>query len=318
MAGRNAARARLLFAGDANLDLVLTGLAGPPQEDKEILCEGFAPALGGSATLTAAAYARLGGRCGFCGLLGEDENGRFVASALRDAGVDLDLLRMSRETGTGVTVSLVRGCSRTQITDPGSLAVVDETDTLLRVLSRYSHLHLSGIYCTGRFLPRVTEVLAAARSAGLGTSLDTQWDPSEEWRHADEWLPILDWLFVNEGEAISLARRFCGVKGSGAEESWARLAGMTARPIIKLGARGACASGKIYPAISVEHVIDPTGAGDSFAAAFLYASLSDGASQEDAVLFAQAAGSVACGFVGGYSPAFTHDRVAAVLNSGSF
>jgi ribokinase len=299
---------RVLFAGDANVDFQLTGLAARPLEDREVFCEDFLATLGGSTTIAAAAYAHLGGSCDFFGLAGDDANGRLVASFLSDAGVGVGNLRITRETKTGVTVNLVRGSTRTQITYPGTLSIVDETDAIARTLASYSHIHISGAYGTPRFLPRVREVLAAARSAGLTTSLDTQWDPSEEWSHMDEWLPLLSFLFLNEAEAASLTGTGIGEEA----RAWAGLAERTERPVIKLGPRGAYANGRAFPAHEVA-VVDPTGAGDTFAAAFIYASVEEGAPLDEAVSFAQAAGAVACGYAGGSSRRLTRAAVRALL-----
>lgn len=305
-------RAAVLFAGDANADIILSGLERPPQEDREVFCEGFAPALGGSTTIAAAAYARLGGKAGFCGLVGGDEYGRLVRAELSAAGVSTRLLRVSRAERTGVTVNLVRGSTRTQVTYPGTLATVDESRAILAALPRFSHLHVSGIYGTPAFLPRLASLLDAARAAGLSTSLDTQWDPSEAWRGVEDWLPRLGYLFVNEDEALSLARRLSGAAVAGHEDAWAILAERTACPIVKLGSRGAYASGRAFPPFSVS-VVDPTGAGDSFAAGFLFATLDRGLGLEEALRFAQAAGAVACSYAGGASARFTLPAVEELL-----
>ncbi len=299
---------RVLFAGDANVDFQMTGLEGEPREDREVFCGDFLATLGGSTTIAAAAYAYLGGSCDFCGLVGDDANGRLVASSLSEAGVGTGMLRSTREAKTGVTVNLVRGSTRTQVTFPGTLSIVEEADTVVRMLGAYSHIHISGAYGTPRFLPRVGETLAAARSAGLTTSLDTQWDPSEEWARLGEWLPLLSYLFVNEAEASSLTGTAIGEEA----EAWARLAKGTECPVIKLGARGAYAGGRAYPAHEVG-VVDPTGAGDTFAAAFIYASVEKGAALCEAVTFAQAAGAVACGYAGGTSSRLSEAAVRELL-----
>jgi ribokinase len=312
-------RPRLLFAGDANVDLILSGLASPPQEDREVFCEGYAAALGGSTTIAAAAYARLGGRADFCGMVGDDANGRLARRALSEAGVGLGLLRMNRGATTGVTVNLSRASTRTQVTYRGSLSEVDESETILRSLGRYSHLHISGPYGTPAFLPRIEGVLKAAKESRLTSSLDTQWDPSERWEGAEKWLPLLTYLFVNEAEADSLARRLGGEtardaarEAGGDEAAWEPLARSTACPIIKLGPRGVFASGTLHPPFSVE-VVDPTGAGDAFAAAFLFATLERGLGFEEALRFAQAAGALACTFIGGSSSAFSAAGVEEIL-----
>jgi ribokinase len=298
--------ARTLFAGDVNIDIQMSGLRSALQTDREVFCDGFAVAVGGSTCIASWVYARLGGQAELAGLVGDDDHGRFLAARLREAGLGLRLLRSSTELPTGVTVNLVQRSTRTQVTYPGTLAVVDETAAILRELPSFTHLHVSGPYGTPRFLPRVAEVLAAARASGLTTSLDTQWDASGTWRHLDEWLPSLTYLFVNRDEALSITRE------TKVEAAWRELAGRTACPIVKLGPRGAYAAKRRHEAFDVE-VVDPTGAGDAFGAAFLYAGHALGMAFDAALRFALAAGALACTYPGGVSELFSRKRVMEML-----
>jgi sugar/nucleoside kinase (ribokinase family) len=309
---------KILFAGDGNLDLILSGLEGLPQEDKEVFCEEYTVALGGSCTIAASAYARLGGTCDYCGLLGNDTNGDLVFDFLGDAGVGTGLVRRDADVKTGVTVNLVRAKTRTQVTYPGSLSLVDETETILRELDKYTHIHLSGLYGTKLFLPRVQEVLLAAKSAGITTSIDTQWDSSEEWCYADSWLPLLTWLFVNEDEASSLVKRYApaGSNPTPGKEVWDCLSKLTPSPIIKLGPQGAYAGGKLYPPIEIGRIVDTTGAGDCFAAGFLYGMIEERRGFVASLCFAQASGALACSFEGGSSVKFTREKVDALSKQG--
>ena len=144
--------------------------------------------MGGSSTICAAAYSYLGGLAEYCGLFGDDENGRLMQRLLGEARVGLDLLSFTGEQATGVTANLVYGSTRTQVTFPGTLSVVDGSETITRELRRFVHLHLPGLYPLTLFLPRVAPLLRAARAAGLTTSVTTQWDPKQEWRFLPEWL----------------------------------------------------------------------------------------------------------------------------------
>lgn len=298
---------KILFAGDGNIDFQMTGLSAPPQLDKEVLCTGFTAAIGGSTTICAAAYATLGGHASFCGLLGDDENGRLMERMLRDAGVELELLRFTRERSTGVTVNLVYGATRTQVTYPGTLTTVDETDAVLAALGNFSHVHLSGVYPLARFLPRIRVVLAAARESGLSTSVTTQWDQRQTWDHLDEWLPHLTWLFVNEEEALSITKK------ADVESAWRDLASRTACPLVTMGAAGVYAGGRLTPSFPVD-VRDTTGAGDTFAAGFLYAVKEKAMSFETAVRFGCAAAALCCTFTGGVSSELRFGRVMALMS----
>ena len=298
----------VLFIGDVNLDIQMMGLSGPILVDHEVFCGGFGRSIGGSTAICAAAYSSLGGRAEFCGLLGKDEDGRFVSARLAELGVGLRLLGFASGEHTGVTVNFVQDSTRTQVTYLGTLGITDETDRAIEELSHFRHLHISGPYGTPRFLPRIAELLAAARAKGLTTSLDTQWGEAWAWRYLDAWLPHLNWLFVNELEARSI---------TGEEEvaaSWLKLRGETRCPIIKLGARGAYFEGRSLPSPAVA-VVDTTGAGDSFAAGFLYASFELGLGLDEAVAYAAATGALACTYAGGISPFLTKESVHKLLNA---
>jgi sugar/nucleoside kinase (ribokinase family) len=305
-----ARRPKLLFVGDVNVDLTLSGLEGPLALDREVFCEGCRATLGGSTALAAAAFARLGGEADICGLVGEDEYGELARRELAAAGVGTGLLRAAGGERTGLTVNLVRASTRTQATFRGSLASFDGAAAFSARLRDYAHLHISGVYGTPRFVPRVAELLRAAREAGATASLDTQWDPSEDWGPIAEWLPLLDVLFANEDEARSIARRL-GSGARDAEEASAFLAGRTALPFVKLGPRGALVGGRRVAPFPIE-VLDPTGAGDACAAAFLLASKVEGLAVEDAARFACAAGAIACTYAGGLSGELDAGRVRAL------
>ena len=224
-------------------------------------------------------------------------------------GVGLDLLRFTSQCATGVTVNLVHASTRTQVTYTGTLSIVDETDTLKGEMRKYAHLHLAGIYPLARFLPRVTEVLGAARAAGVTTSVTTQWDSTQEWKHLADWLPLLTYLFVNEEEARSITHR------SRIEDAYADLAARTECPLITRGASGAFARGRPTPGVPVT-VRDTTGAGDTFAAGFLFAVMEKHMPVDEAVRYACAAGALSCTYTGGVSSELRHDRILKMLSRG--
>jgi len=71
-----------------------------------------------------------------------------------------------------------------------------------------SHFHLAAVFRMAELRRRGPAMLRAAKEAGLGTSVDTQWD------HEGEWLRVLapgladtDLLFVNEDEGTRVDGR---------------------------------------------------------------------------------------------------------------
>lgn len=271
------------------------------ERDREVFCDSCREVLGGSTAIAAAVYARLGGNATLSALVGDDERGRFLRQRLSAAGVSVSALGSTDRAATGVTVNVVNEGTRSQITYPGAIALFGGPDAAS--LEGFHHVHVSGPYGMRAFLPRVAEFLQAAKEKGATLSLDTQWDASRKWRHLEDWLPLVDYLFVNSDEARSIS----GVDDEAG--AWTVLSGRTANPIVKLGPRGAYAGGRAYPGIRVT-LVDPTGAGDSFAAGFLEAKIGRGVGFEEAVDCALAAGAAACLYEGGEPPGNFVDLVA--------
>ena len=76
--------------------------------------------------------------------------------------------------------------------------------------------------------------------------------------------PVLSYLFVNEEEALSITHR------TTVQDAWKALADSTECPLVTLGASGVFTRGGVVPGVAVP-VRDTTGAGDTFAAGFLFA-----------------------------------------------
>jgi sugar/nucleoside kinase (ribokinase family) len=116
-------------------------------------------------------------------------------------------------------------------------------------------------------LPKLFE---KAHSFGLTTSLDTNYDPSEQWCDFDRLLSVTNIFLPNEAEAKSLAR------AEDVNDATDALGGKVETLAIKLGAAGALGvrNGEkiMVPSIPVS-VVDTVGAGDSFDAGFIYGAL---------------------------------------------
>lgn len=305
-------RKGVLFVGDINVDLVMAGLKSPPVVDREIICERFEVTMGSSAAICACAFAALGGRALFYGLAGKDDYGEFMLKGFQSFGVDTGWVQRTDRVRTGVTVNLIYKNTRSQVTYPGTIAAFDGGSFRARNFGRIRHIHFAGPYQQTLFCPTLTQWLKRARANKITTSLDPQWDATERWRYMDEWLPLLDRLFINEAEACSLTGALTP------EAACRKLAGLTACPVIKAGRRGAFAvkDGAILhqPGFSVP-VVDTTGAGDTFDAAFLYAVMDCGMPLEKAMRFANAAGSRCCQFMGGVAARSSYKDIIKLMES---
>lgn len=300
---------KTLFVGDINVDVIMGGMASPPIVDREVPCESWDVVMGASTVICACAYASLGGDVSFAGLCGHDEYGDFMIRGLHEFGIDTELVRRTDKLRTGVTVNMIHANTRTQATYPGTIAAFDGSWLNGDVLARFDHVHFGGVCLEYKLQPHITRLLKEARQRGVTTSLDNQWDATEQWQYMDDWLPLLNWLFLNEDEAMSLVRALSRKSGNACAapesplDACRRLAELTPCPLVKLGREGVLIWEQGHavhvPPVRVVEPVDTTGAGDTFDASFLYATLEKGIPLRAAAAFANAAAARSCLFTGG-------------------
>ena len=75
--------------GDLCVDLILRGDVVPRFHQEEQLVQDYALELGGSATIFASQFVKLGGRAGLVGAVGEDAFGATVRDRLEELGIGL-------------------------------------------------------------------------------------------------------------------------------------------------------------------------------------------------------------------------------------
>ena len=305
--------ARVLVAGDANLDLVLRGDVVPRFGQAEQLLEGADLVLGSSAGICAAGLARLGVDTALVARVGGDVFGARTRELLDAAGVDTASLAVVDEP-TGVSVILSAPDDRAILTLTGALAGVT-ADEVLAAAAHADHLHVASFFLVPGLASELPRVLAAVRERGLTTSLDTNWDPAERWQGVAGCLPHLDVLLPNAQEALALARAL-GDDPADAVQAATLLAARGPLVVVKDGADGGFAAmpaGEIVRAPGlVREVVDTTGAGDSFDAGFLTAWL-DGRPLAEAVRWAAVAGSLSTRGAGGTGGQATRAEVEAEL-----
>ena len=143
--------------------------------------------------------------------------------------------------------------------------------------------------------PDLPALFDRAHKLGLTTSLDTNWDPSNEWLGFDELLSHVDVFLPNQNEALGIAHMNDPAIALAYLASKARLVAM------KRGTDGASLqTGHTIisvPSIPVE-LIDTVGAGDSFNAGFLYGYLNNW-ELEKSLRFASVCGAISTQSAGG-------------------
>jgi sugar/nucleoside kinase (ribokinase family) len=290
----------LLVVGDCNPDLVLRGGDIEPAFGQvERVVEDGKLTIGGSGAIAACGAARLGLRTALASVVGADALGRFMLDALDERGVDVSGVGVHPQARTGVSVVLVRGSDRAIITALGTISELTADLVDRQLLRAAQHIHVSSYFLHHGLRPGLAGLLREARSAGASTSIDPNWDPSEEWDGGLlDLLSETTILFVNVEEA----RRIAGI-GDVEEAARALSSAGSVLVVIKLGAEGALAvdGGRVIrsAALAVEEV-DSVGAGDSFDAGFLAGHLA-GRPLEESLLIANACGALSMRAAGGTS-----------------
>lgn len=307
----------ILVVGDLNPDLILGGDAEPLFGQVEKLVDDASLILGGSGGIFACGAARLGLRVAFVAVMGDDEFGHFLRGELVRRGVDCSGVVVDPNVKTGLCVILTRrDGDRALLTFSGSIPVLRLAQVDLGLLRRTRHLHLSSYFLLDGLRPDVPRLFAEAKSAGLSVSLDTNYDPAEEWDGGlAQALGSVDILLPNETELCALASPPGAASLRDTDAALEQLAGRVPTVAVKLGARGARArqGAQIAQAEALPvRVVDTTGAGDSFDAGFIYAHLA-GWDLERSLRFASACGSLSTRAAGGTAAQATLDEALEAL-----
>ncbi len=267
-----------MVIGSINMDLVCRCRRFPKPGETVIGSE-FAAVPGGKGANQAVAAARLGAETHLVGRVGEDSFGRRLLAGLREHGVEVGLVRTTPRVPSGVASILVDSHGQNTIAvAPGANARVAPAD----VRSARSLLARAAVAVIQLEIPLETVEYAVdlCRRLGVYTVLDPA--PAPE-RRLPASILRADLVTPNEQEARALGCRTL------------RRAGVV---VFKLGKRGAAiggADGEVLHRVEPfrVRVVDTTAAGDAFTAALAVA-LSEGRPLDYAILFANAAGGLAC------------------------
>ena len=223
-------------------------------------------ATGGSASNTINGITKLGLNAGFVGKIGKDDIGLFFTNDSVNNGVEPHLLLS--ETPSGRCIVLVSPDSeRTLCTYLGAACELEASDLKPEMFQGYDIFHIEGYLVQNHDLIRTA--VKMAKEAGLKVSIDlASYNVVEA--NLDFLLEIIkeyvDIVFANEEEA----RAFTGKEP---EEALIHISDHCDIAVVKVGKEGSyIKSGDNHVQIKprLANAIDTTGAGDLYAAGFLY------------------------------------------------
>ena len=263
---------------DTCVDLVVDlGDTIPEFDQKEKWVDSFSVEMGGSSCIFACQAAKLGLKTVGVGIVGCDAFGQIVLDGLVSANVDTSYIRKDESLKTGLGVLLTRGDDRAILTYSGTIGAVKPEFLTDELLGKARHLHVGSYYLLTGVLKSFPDILRRAKALGLTVSLDTNWDPAEKWELPDELLQYVDIFIPNENEAMFLTRTNEVTKAA------SLLAQKIPLVVVKQGAEGGMVvTEEMHFRLSPMEVtvVDTVGAGDSFAAGFIYAYLNEMELQE--------------------------------------
>jgi sugar/nucleoside kinase (ribokinase family) len=287
---------KFLVAGELNPDLIMRDCSVFPALGKEVQVDDLELSLGSSSAICAAGLARLGNSVTFASIVGNDFYGEFCVDALRRAGVDVSQVSRRADLKTGITVSITSRGERALVTYPGAIAALRGDDLPDSSFAGYDHIHVSSWFLQDQLRPGLKSRFAAARGAGMTTSLDCGYDPTETWsQDLVETLSEVDVFLPNESEVLGITG--CPTVADGIR----KLENDRLLLVVKLGGDGCIARyrGETFRASAYPvQVVDTTGAGDSFNAGFLHA-WKRGEPISDCLHFATVCGSLSTRAIGG-------------------
>jgi sugar/nucleoside kinase (ribokinase family) len=229
---------------------------------------------GGSAANTMAGLASFGARGGFVGKVKNDRLGLSFAKGLRRIGVDFDTAMAEGGPSTACCVIAVTPDGhRSMSTYLGACRELTPDDVDPGKIAAAAVLYIEGyMWDDPRSKAAIRKAIAAAKRAGRRIAF-TLSDPFCVGRYRAEFLELMkddiDILFANEEEAKALFEVGSFEPALQAARDWRGLAVITRS---EKGCVVADPTGSVHvqAAVPVAKVLDTTGAGDQFAAGFLY------------------------------------------------
>lgn len=308
-------QADVLCAGIMVADHVCTPISHLPAAGELVMAESMLLTIGGCAANAAVDLAKMGVRTAVVGRVGKDVFGRIVLEMLRDAGVDVSLVRASTSADTSQTLIVnVAGQDRRFIHTFGANSEFSAADMPVDRLATCKVLYLGGYLLMPHLKQEeLVPIFAAARAKGVKTVLDVAIPyPGDYLARLDKLLPHVDVFLPNNHEGALITGSNDPLQQA---ETFQRLGAGTT--VITMGGDGAVLVGKglrLRSGVYNITYVDGSGGGDAFDAGYIYGLLHD-MGPEDCLRHASALGASCVRAIGTTPGVFSRPECEAFLRA---
>ncbi len=222
---------------------------------------------GGSAANTISGLARLGVPTGYIGKIGHDAYGEFFAGEMQRHGTAARMFFGASQTGRALGF-ITPDSERTFATFLGAAVELDDSDLSPQLFQGYDYFHIEGYSVQNHALAETS--LRLAKEAGLEISLDLASHNvvRENLAFLQEMVGrYVDIVFANEEESMAFSGKNSPAEALVTISPSCRIA------VVKLGKNGSlvkCRDEEHRIECIPARAVDTTGAGDLYAAGFLY------------------------------------------------
>lgn len=291
----------ILIIGAAIIDVLVRPADAGVFEAGSAPAEEICLSVGADALNEATVLSKMGKQVRLETIIGADKAGGYLLNHCRECGIELPADCVKEGLATGVNVVLVdRGGERHFLTNPEStLRKLTVEDIHLPFPENAKIVCFASIFVFPQIGPcEMAEIFRQAKSQGKIVCADmTKRKKNETAEDLSCALKYVDYLLPNDEEAMLLTGK--DTVEEAAEELRSAGAGTIA---VKCGSRGCYLlekgkKGLWLPAVEGVECVDTTGAGDSFAAGFIWA-LSEGRSPSECAAHGNQWGARAVQFTG--------------------
>ncbi len=237
------------------------------KEGEHVAIQSVGESPGGSAANTIAALGRLNAKTGFIGAVGKDTEGKKIIEDFRKFHVNTNGIAVLKEKRTGIIIGFVDETGeRTLYPYPGANSFLEKKNLPISYSKNAKFLHLSSFVDEKQF------ELQKFLIEKIHSQVKISFSPGDLYskKGLTKLLPIIkrsEIIFLNVSEVKTLTGKNYIQGAKILTDKGARIV------VVTLGKKGCYIKTKdsslFIPALKAK-VVDTTGAGDSFAAGFLY------------------------------------------------